>query len=56
MSPSQSEDIVYAKVDPENGLLASDNTKNPVIEIFKKGSEPTKYSEASKPTQFFRMD
>lgn len=21
------EDIVYAKVDPENGLLASDNTK-----------------------------
>lgn len=50
------EDIVYAKVDPENGLLASDNTKNPVIEIFKKGSEPTKYSEASKPTQFFRMD
>lgn len=50
------EDIVYAKVDPENGLLASDNTKNPVIEIFKKGSEPTKYSEANKPTQFFRMD
>ncbi len=50
------EEIVFTRVDPENGLLASDNTKNPVIEVFKRGSEPTKSADASKPTQFFRMD
>jgi len=51
------ENVVFAKIDPETGLLAPEGTENPPIEIFVKGTEPTKVSRPQpKPAEFFRID
>jgi penicillin-binding protein 1A len=51
------ENIVFAKIDPQTGLLAPEGTENPPIEIFVKGTEPTKVSRPQpKPADFFRID
>jgi penicillin-binding protein 1A len=38
------EGIVFAKIDRDNGLLASPSTKNVIFECFKEGTQPTQYS------------
>ncbi|MBI3811002.1 MAG: PBP1A family penicillin-binding protein [Nitrospirae bacterium] len=38
------ENVVYAKIDPQTGQLAPDGAENAAIEIFVKGTEPTKVS------------
>lgn len=38
------EGIVFAKIDPETGLLATNNTKAPVFEAYIEGTEPKEYS------------
>jgi penicillin-binding protein 1A len=44
------EGIVFAKIDPKSGLLASPGAKEVVFECFKEGTQPTTYSsEASFP-------
>lgn len=51
------ENIVFTKIDPSTGLLASKWTDNPVIEIFAKGTEPTEYYKPrARATNFFRID
>jgi len=51
------ENIVYAKIDPQTGLLAPEGSENTGIEIFVKGTEPTKVSHPQpKPAEFFRID
>ncbi len=51
------EDIVFAKVDPENGLLASEGTEKAVTEVFIRGKEPKQVSVKNpSPTQFYRID
>jgi penicillin-binding protein 1A len=51
------ENIVFAKIDSQTGLLAPEGTENPPIEIFVKGTEPTKVSRPQpKPAEFFRID
>jgi len=50
------DNIVYAKIDRETGLLAQEEEQG-VVEIFVKGTEPKEYKvESSQPTQFFQFD
>jgi len=52
------EQIIFAKIDPKTGLLASPSTPDPFFECFKEGTAPTRYSEvkASRSTEFFKFD
>ncbi len=52
------EKIIFAKIDPDTGLLASPSTPNPYFECFKEGTAPTRYSQvkASRSTEFFKFD
>lgn len=38
------EGIVFAKIDPETGLLATEKTEKPVFEAYIEGTEPKEYS------------
>jgi penicillin-binding protein 1A len=50
--------IIFAKIDPDTGLLASPSSRTPFFECFKEGTAPTRYSEAkaSRSTEFFKFD
>ncbi|MCP4344367.1 MAG: penicillin-binding protein 1A [Desulfobacterales bacterium] len=53
--------IVYAKVNAEDGLLATSGTRKVIDECFKEGTVPTRYtaspsSAASDPNMLFKMD
>ena len=50
--------VVYMKIDPRNGLLASDETVGGIFEVFKEGREPEKFSlpPAPRPADFYRFD
>jgi penicillin-binding protein 1A len=51
--------IVFAKIDPENGLLATPETVQPVFEAFQEGTEPKDLSPGKGTVpqdDFFRMD
>jgi penicillin-binding protein 1A len=53
------EQIIFAKIDPETGLLASPSSRSPFFECFKEGTAPTRYSEtkaSSRSTEFFKFD
>ncbi|MBN1850710.1 MAG: PBP1A family penicillin-binding protein [Deltaproteobacteria bacterium] len=53
------EEVVFAKIDAENGLLASPYSKETVFQAFKKGTEPTEYApmpKAAKSGQFSQFD
>lgn len=53
------EDIVFAKIDAEKGLLASPHSKETVFQAFKKGTEPKEYTpmpKAAKSGQFLEFD
>jgi penicillin-binding protein 1A len=51
------EGIVAVKIDPATGLLAPEGSDQGTIEVFLKGTEPTKHAEMkSSPSQFFKFD
>ncbi len=51
------EGIVEVKIDPATGLLAPDGSDQGTVEVFLKGTEPTKHAEMkSSPSQFFKFD
>ncbi|MGH7229879.1 MAG: penicillin-binding transpeptidase domain-containing protein, partial [Nitrospiraceae bacterium] len=51
------ENIVFAKVDPETGLLAPDQSDHGTVEIFLKGTEPTEPSpQRIAPASFYKLD
>jgi penicillin-binding protein 1A len=53
------EEVVFAKIDAEKGLLASPYSKKTVFQSFKKGTEPKEYTpkpEAAKSGQFSQFD
>ncbi len=52
------EQIIFAKIDPETGLLASPSSQATFFECFKEGTAPTHYSDtkASRSTDFFKFD
>ncbi len=53
------DDIVTVKIDPETGLLARDNAPNAINDVFRRGSEPTKYADTqtgTKSGQFYGID
>jgi penicillin-binding protein 1A len=47
--------LVFAKINPEDGLLASPDSKDFVFQPFLKGTEPKKYSQRDS-KDFFRLD
>jgi penicillin-binding protein 1A len=54
------EGIVFKKIDPETGFLASPDDGEAIFECFKKGTEPTAYYEekpaSDRVTDFFKLD
>lgn len=53
------EDVVQLKIDPETGLLARDDDPNAILDVFKRGTEPTQYAEAAKrqkTSHFYMLD
>lgn len=50
------EGIVFAKIDPETGLLASPGVKNAIFECFKEGTQPTKESSPTEVEDFLKSD
>ena len=53
------EEVVFAKIDAQKGLLASPYSKETVFQAFKKGTEPTEYTpqpKAAKTGQFSQFD
>jgi len=51
------EGIVEVKIDPATGLLAPEGSDQGTVEVFLKGTEPTKHAEMkSSPSQFFQFD
>ncbi len=53
------EGVEFVKIDPETGLLAGPSTKNPIFEVFKEGTAPTKMAtgdEEIRSLDFFLLD
>ncbi len=53
------DDIVFAQIDPETGLLARDGATDAITDCFRKGTEPTQYADAKngpKAGQFYMLD
>ena len=49
--------IVEVRIDPATGLLAPEGSDQGTVEVFLKGTEPTKHAEMkSSPSQFFQFD
>jgi len=53
------EDVVFANIDPETGLLAREGAAEVYPDVFRKGTEPTQYAETKKGPkagQFYMLD
>lgn len=51
------EGIIYVKIDPKTGLLAPKGTKDTVVDIFVRGTEPTRVSvPVPQAIEFFKAD
>jgi len=51
------EGIVAVRIDPATGLLAPEGSEQGTVEVYLKGTEPTKHAEVkSSPSQFFKFD
>ncbi len=53
------DDIVSVKIDPDTGLLARDGASNAISDVFRRGTEPTKYADTAtgpKSGQFYGID
>jgi len=51
------ENIVFAKIDPETGLLAPEQGEQGTVEIFIKGTEPTQTApQRITPASFYKLD
>ena len=51
------DNIVFAKIDPETGMLAPDHSDQGTVEIFFKGTEPTEPSpQRVAPASFYKLD
>jgi hypothetical protein len=50
--------VVYAKIDPERGVLASPETRDAVIEVFRDGTAPTAVAPRAPAREgdFYRFD
>ncbi len=53
------EDVVFAKIDSESGLLALEGATDAIEDVFRKGTEPTEFAKAHdgpKANQFYMLD
>jgi len=39
------DDVVFVKIDPESGLLAREGAPGAIMDVFRKGTEPTQYAD-----------
>src|SRR3990172_397016 len=56
---SMPEDVVSLKVDPESGLLAREDSADAILDVFRRGTEPTQYADVQKGPrtgQFYMLD
>ncbi|MFA5073336.1 MAG: PBP1A family penicillin-binding protein [Nitrospirota bacterium] len=44
----QTDDMVFKKIDPDTGLLARDNAPDAILDVFRRGTEPTQYADSVK--------
>jgi len=42
------DDVVFVKIDPESGLLAREGASGAIMDVFRKGTEPTKFADTVK--------
>jgi penicillin-binding protein 1A len=52
------DDVVFLKIDPESGLLAREDAPGAVSDVFRRGTEPTRYADVVKKpaADFYSMD
>ena len=53
------EDVTFVKIDPATGLLAREDAPDAYLDVFRKGTEPTKYAAKEngvKAGQFYMLD
>jgi penicillin-binding protein 1A len=53
------DDVVFATIDPETGLLAREGAADGYLDVFRAGTEPTQYAEVKKGPkagQFYMLD
>ena len=53
------EDVTFLKIDPATGLLAREDASDAYLDVFRKGTEPTKYASKEndvKAGQFYMLD
>jgi penicillin-binding protein 1A len=53
------EDLTFVKIDPATGLLAREDAADAYLDVFRKGTEPTKYATkegGAKAGQFYMLD
>jgi penicillin-binding protein 1A len=52
------DDVVSAKIDSESGLLARDGAPDAVTDVFRRGTEPTRYADSVKQagSDFYSLD
>jgi penicillin-binding protein 1A len=53
------EDVVSLKIDPESGLLAREDSVDAIVDVFRRGTEPTQYADVKKGPrtgQFYMLD
>ncbi len=53
------DDVVFLKIDPESGLLARDDATDAIMDVFRKGTEPTQFADKTgqqKTGQLYNVD
>lgn len=52
------DDVMFLKIDPESGLLAREGATDAVNEVFRRGTEPTRYADTVRQsnTDFYSLD
>jgi penicillin-binding protein 1A len=53
------DDVVSLKIDPETGLLARDDSADAILDVFRRGTEPTQYADVKRGPrtgQFYMLD
>jgi membrane carboxypeptidase/penicillin-binding protein len=53
------EDVEFTRIDPVSGLLAREGETDAYLEVFRRGTEPTKYASRDtgvKAGQFYMLD
>ncbi|OGW50133.1 MAG: hypothetical protein A2078_02160 [Nitrospirae bacterium GWC2_57_9] len=50
------DDLVFVKIDPESGLLAPEDAADGVMDVFRRGTEPTQFADKTTHGRFYDLD